>query len=785
MKAVIKREFFSAFHRLTAYIAVAIQLFLSAVVISSNNLSYTLESTATAVSFMSLLSLIVIPVIAGEFIPFGKRAEADDVYGVLPLVDRQIALGKFFAAMSVVLIADSFLIFAPFLSGFFGTVDHLMSYTATLGLLLLQAVAVAFCLLVFRAVKNRILAYVTVYASVLVLMALSVFIVYFPVGTLPSLVGLLALCVLVGLCVWLFSRRLWLGGCVAVGLGAVSAIAYAVFPRGFAGLFAAVITGASPIDRFNRFLSGVLDFGSVLYFVSLIFFLLWCLCRSFALPHEPREKRPSMSLRKLTSAAVVLLLAAAVLTLNVAAAVVPSRMLSADATVTKKATPSDEALRFISGVEKDVELYILEPIDASLDNTMNYSSYRLYLERLVAANPRFSLTEVYGRVNPEFYSERGLSQDNVTPNSLIIQCGDRWQYVNYYGLLCFGNSDFSRSYMSVSEYEYWVAMIYNMYQSNPEYAQYWYSINQNTTSYRNADAAISVMVEYVTKDIIPTVYYLTGHGEVDVKSATSVFSKMGVTPLDTTGADIPLDAAGIVVNCPAEDFSEAERDAFLEYLSRGGQMTFLTNEENLDMPNLCAVLSAYGMSVENKAFVTRQQTVGEGEEQTAEPTTDIAATVNFNNDVLGELDSTSITGITLSNVNAITVRTDGLEYPTVTPLLESPSDCYLGDDAENKAGYILACAVETPNGARVVWFTGGESVGKAATGAESLVTEAVSWTTMQYTTATDGIKPTLYMQPMATVSSGGATAISVLLYLTSVGVAVFGVVELYRRKRAI
>lgn len=782
MKAVFKREFSSAFHRLTAYVCVAIQLFLSALVISSNNLTYTLESTATAVSFMSLPTLIIIPVIAGEFIPFGKRAETDGVYGALPLLDRHIALGKYLAAGAVTLIADAFLIFAPFLSGFFGTVDHLMSYTAIFGFLLLQAAALAFCLLVFKAMKNRILAYVTVYASVLVLMAVSVFIIYFPISSMLSFIGLLTLCVILGIAAWLFTKRLLVGGCVAAALGGVVGIAYLVYPQGFTGLFGSVITGLSPVDRFNRFIGGILDVGSVLYFASLIFLLLWCLCRSFALPHEQREKRPSMSVRKMTSAAVVLLLTAALCVPNVATAVIPPRFSSADATVTKKATPSENGLKFLSSVEKDVDIYLLEPTDATVENAMEYSAYRLYLDKLIAANRRFSLTEIYAEKAPEFYESRGLSAANVTPNSLIIQCGDKWQYVNYYTLLCYGNSDFSNSYMSVSEYEYWKAMIYNMYQQNPDYAQYWYSINYNTTAYRYADTAIAVMVEYVTKDIIPTAYYLTGHGEADMGAATSVFSKMGLTPLDTTVSDIPNDAACIVVNTPAKDFSEAERDAFLEYLTGGGQMTFLTNGENLGMPNLCAVLSAYGMSVEDKAYVTRQQTV---EEEKTEATTDISPTVNYNSDVLGTLDSANASKITVSQANAIKVNTEGLEYPTVIPLLESPSDCYLGDDEESKASYILACAVETPNGAKVVWFTGGGSVGKATSGAESVVTGAVSWVTLKYTTATDSITPTLYRQPSAMISSGSATAVSVLLYLTAVGVAVFGIVELYRRKKAI
>ena len=783
MKAVFKREFSSAFHRLTAYVAVALQLFFSAVVISSNNLSYTLSSVSKAVSFMSLLTLAIIPVIAGEFIPCGKRAGVDRVYGALPLLDRQIALGKYFAAAAVTLIADLFLIFSPFLAGFFGTVDHLMSYTAILGLLLLQAAALALCMLVFKTVKNRILAFVTIYVSGFLMIAVSVFIIYFPTTPILSLLGLVALGLLLGTAAWLFTQRPLVGGITAAAVAVLSAVAYIIFPKGFAGLFVTVITALSPIDRFNRFINGVLDFGSVLYFLSLAFLLLWCLCRNFEVAHEPCESRPSMSLKRITSAAVVLLITAALCLVNVAAEVLPPRFSGADATVSKNATPSDKAVDFLSDVEKDVDFYLLEPTDTTSENAMDYRSYRLYLDRLVATNPRFSLTTVYGAATPEFYEERELTQNDVVPNSLIIQCGDRWEYVNFYTLLCYGNSDFSKSYMSVSELEYWRSVVYSMYQSNPDYEKHWRSINYNTTSYRYADTAISFMVEYVTKDIIPTAYYLTGHGEGDMYAPSSVFYNMGLEPLDTTLTEIPPDAASIVVNLPTEDFSEKERDAFLEYLSGGGQMTFLTNKENLGMPNLCDVLSAYGMSVENEGYVTYQQKVGEDGE--TEATTDIVPKIDYTCDPFGEISSSNQSDISLTDANAIVVSEEGLEYPTVYRLLESPSDCYLGDSEESGATYTVACAVETPSGARVVWFTGGESVGKSINGASNLVASALSWVTLEYTTVTDGITPTLYAQPSTPITSGGATAVSMLLYLTAIGVLVFGVVELYRRKKAV
>ena len=72
-----------------------------------------------------------------------------------------------------------------------------------------------------------------------------------------------------------------------------------------------------------------------------------------------------------------------------------------------------------------------------------------------------------------------------------------------------------------------------------------------------------------------------------------------------------------------------------------------------------------------------------------------------------------------------------------------------------------------------------------ATGASSIVDAAISWVTLTYETATGGITPILYQQPTAIISSSGSTVISVMLYLASIGFLAYGIVELYRRKKAI
>jgi ABC-2 type transport system permease protein len=349
------------------------------------------------------------------------------------------------------------------------------------------------------------------------------------------------------------------------------------------------------------------------------------------------------------------------------------------------------------------------------------------------------------------------------------------EYVSFYSLLYYSNSDMGSTRMSLSEYMYAV----QLYSSSEQYAQYLYSLLYNTTVYNYADLSICSVVEYVTADIIPNNYYLTGHGEPSTDSLTSAFYEWGLPSLDTTKEEIPEDAASILINMPSEDITESERDILLEYLEGGGQLTFVTNEKNLDMPNLCAILEAYGMAVENKAFVN--EPLGEGEDE--RETTQIYPNVDFKNEIFGSISSTASIEPVVKNANAISMNENAKGDLLIYPLLTTSDGAYLGDNAEAKASYTVACAAETGDGARVVWFTGGESYNEAASIGANLVAYGLTWVTLEYTSAVSELPPALYAQPTTIVSSGGATLITVLLCLIAIGVAVYGVTVIYKRKK--
>lgn len=60
--------------------------------------------------------------------------------------------------------------------------------------------------------------------------------------------------------------------------------------------------------------------------------------------------------------------------------------------------------------------------------------------------------------------------------------------------------------------------------------------------------------------------------------------------------EIPEDCDLLLMNAPANDLTEEERDAVLSYLAGGGKMMLLLGETNsTELPNLAAVMKEYGM----------------------------------------------------------------------------------------------------------------------------------------------------------------------------------------------
>lgn len=132
-----------------------------------------------------------------------------------------------------------------------------------------------------------------------------------------------------------------------------------------------------------------------------------------------------------------------------------------------------------------------------------------------------------------------------------------------------------------------------------DYSSYYYtgSISENEF---DGEGQLTSAVNYVTSEEEKQIYRTAGHGESTLPAnITELMDKNNYTVSEWNllmNQDIPEDCDLLLMNAPANDLTEEERDAVLSYLAEGGKMLLLLGETNAtELPNLAAVMKEYGM----------------------------------------------------------------------------------------------------------------------------------------------------------------------------------------------
>lgn len=116
----------------------------------------------------------------------------------------------------------------------------------------------------------------------------------------------------------------------------------------------------------------------------------------------------------------------------------------------------------------------------------------------------------------------------------------------------------------------------------------------------------------ITADVKPKVYFTTGHTEYDLQNELGVLSTyltnesyQPETINLLTAGSVPEDCNLLVIMSPVKDFMEAEANAILDYINKGGNIVITCDVGNLgeSYPNLSKVYEAYGVTMDNKGYV--------------------------------------------------------------------------------------------------------------------------------------------------------------------------------------
>jgi ABC-2 type transport system permease protein len=237
MIAIFKREFKSYFINVSGYVFLAAIWLFSGIFATALNFIGQYASYEYALSNLMIVLLLIIPILTMRSMSEDRRAKTDMLLYSLPVSSAEVILGKYFAMIAVWGIACLGMGATPIILGMYGAVNFASAYGALLGFFLLGAALIAVCTFVSSLTESQLSAAI-------------------------STIGVIVFMVIVGLVNGIGSEE--------EGNRLIS---------NYAVRF--VLDWISVLSRFSNFGYGLLEFSSLIYYVSLAAIFLFLTVRVY------------------------------------------------------------------------------------------------------------------------------------------------------------------------------------------------------------------------------------------------------------------------------------------------------------------------------------------------------------------------------------------------------------------------------------------------------------------------------------------------------------------------
>ena len=249
------------------------------------------------------------------------------------------------------------------------------------------------------------------------------------------------------------------------------------------------------------------------------------------------------------SVIVTAVVIAIVIVVNLAVRLLPTRYTKYSTSTVGLYDISETSRGILSKVKDKISIYVVS--DPSYTDEVT----REYVAKYAGLNSNISWSTVDPAVKPGFlkeYTSESLSSQQ-THLVLVNKNNGRSRVIPYTDIY----------YQKYTQQE----LLY--------YQMYYGSVPDNPT-YFNIEQQLTSAVDYLTAEKLPTVYYITGHGETALDS--TVTGLIGAENIDLaelpllTKGFVPDDADAVVINSATKDFTEDEIKALEAYTAKGGNV---------------------------------------------------------------------------------------------------------------------------------------------------------------------------------------------------------------------
>ena len=275
MSAVFSHELKNYFQSLTAYVFGAFLLAFTGIGALMYNINAAVSNFEYVLDFCSIVFVVIVPILTMRVIAEERKQKTDQLLYSLPITTTQVILGKYLALLVVYAIPLCIISFYPLLFRRYGEVYLLTAYGSILAFFIMGSALIALGVFISSLTENQGFAAGIGIATILLNYFSVTLSEYVSSTAYSSLVSMFVIVVLLAIVI----KKLTKNDALAYGVGGVLIaglmITYFVDMEKLEGLLPDIMTKLSLFKQFSYFVNGVFDMTAIVYFLSIIAFVLF------------------------------------------------------------------------------------------------------------------------------------------------------------------------------------------------------------------------------------------------------------------------------------------------------------------------------------------------------------------------------------------------------------------------------------------------------------------------------------------------------------------------------
>ncbi|MDO5444692.1 MAG: ABC transporter permease [Eubacteriales bacterium] len=269
MKAILKHELRTYFTGLTGYIFAAFLLLFAGIYTTGICLSSGYANFEYVLGNMSFTFMIIVPILTMRVISAEKKQKTDNLLYSLPLTMTDVVLGKYFAMLILFAVPVVIIGTYPLILRAYGNVNLRMSYAALLGFFLLGAALISVGMFISSLTESQAASAGICFGVMLLNYFLVTISRMVSASAASSVIALVVAAAALSAVFRVMTKNNSWSFTLFIVLLIVILATYVFAGESFSGLVPSVMEKVSLFSRFDDMLDGVLDIGTLVFFVSV------------------------------------------------------------------------------------------------------------------------------------------------------------------------------------------------------------------------------------------------------------------------------------------------------------------------------------------------------------------------------------------------------------------------------------------------------------------------------------------------------------------------------------